>query len=510
MKLVTVSMMRELEEISFSKYGVSSLVMMENAAQGFCEKLESETGKVCGKKINIFCGHGNNGGDGFAIARLLSVRGAKVTVFVAFNPDELKNDARTNYELAVKFGISISEFTGLISDCDIAIDALYGIGFHGEIEGQEQEMVHAINSCGAFVAAVDMPSGASANDGSVSKNCVKADLTVTFGVAKLGQFLYPAKKYVGKLVVSKISIPNETLDMCDSKLFVLDETITEVLPLREENSHKGSFGKVLAFCGSKGMCGAAVMASEAVLKSGAGMATLATPKCISDIAAQKLTEVMTMALPTDDGETVSKTALTMLKEKLSKQDILLCGCGLGTADGVKETVTKLILESKKPMVIDADAINVLASNINVLKKKNAPVVLTPHLVEFSRISGRSIEDIRKNRITIARDFAKEFDVTIVLKNADTIIACPDGRVFINAVSNSGMATAGSGDVLSGIIAGIAAQGLDVSMCACLGVYIHSLAGQIARKKLGEYSMTAVDILNAVPLAFMQAAEKIKG
>ncbi|MBR5156216.1 MAG: NAD(P)H-hydrate dehydratase [Clostridia bacterium] len=503
MKLVTADMMRELEEISFSEYGVSSLVMMENAAQGFCEKLESETGSVCGKKINIFCGRGNNGGDGFAIARLLSVRGANVTVFIAFNPDELKKDARTNYELAVKFGISISEFTGLTGDCDIVIDALYGIGFHGDIEGEELEMVNKINSSGAFVASVDMPSGASANDGSVAKTCVKADLTVTFGAAKIGQFLYPAKKRVGKLVVSEISIPNDVLNSYDSKLFVLDESIEAFLPEREENSHKGSFGKVLAFCGSKGMCGAAVMASEAILKSGAGMATLATPKCISDIAAQKLTEVMTLSLPSDDGESVSKTAFAILKEKLSKQDILLCGCGLGTGDGVKETVTKLVSESKKPMIIDADAINALATNINVLKKKNAPAILTPHMVEFSRISGRSVEDICKNRIGTARDFARKFDVTVVLKNADTIIACPDGRVFINAVSNSGMATAGSGDVLSGIIAGLAAQGLDASMSACLGVYIHSLAGQIARQKLVEYSMTALDILNAVPFAFMK-------
>lgn len=508
MKLITADMMRELEEISFSKYGVSSLVMMENAAQGFCEKLESKTGKVCGKKINVFCGCGNNGGDGFAIARLLSVRGAKVTVFIAFNPDELKKDARTNYDLAIKFGISICEFTGLIGDCDIAIDALYGIGFHGEIEGQELEMVYAINSCGAFVASVDMPSGASANDGSVAKNCVKADLTITFGAAKIGQFLYPAKKQVGKLIVSEISIPVDELNPYDSKMYVLDESIEEFLPARDDNSHKGSFGKVLAFCGSKGMCGAAVMASEAVLKSGAGMATLATPKCISDIAAQKLTEVMTLALPTDDGESVSKTAFNILKEKLAKQDILLCGCGLGTTDGVKENVTKLVSESKKPMIIDADAINVLASNTNILKKKNAPAVITPHLVEFSRISGRSVEDISKNRIAIARDFAKEFDVTVVLKNADTIIACPDGRVFVNAVSNSGMATAGSGDVLSGIIAGLAAQGIDLSMSACLGVYIHSLAGQIARKNIGEYSMTALDILKAVPYAFSKI-EKIK-
>ena len=292
MKIVTASQMRELERIAFDEYGFSSLVMMENAAQGFCDKLEQETGKVCGKKINIFCGRGNNGGDGFAIARLLSVRGAQVTVLIGFDTDRLSGDARVNYELAARFGISISEFSELAGVCDIAVDALYGTGFHGEITGAEAEMVRLMNGCGAFVAAVDMPSGASAEDGSVAKICVRADLTVTFGAAKLGQFLYPAKKQAGRVVISEISIPRKVWDEYDSGLFTLDEEIWERIPRREENTHKGSYGKVLLFAGSKGMCGAGVMAAEAVMKSGAGMATLAVPKGIADIAAAKLTEAV--------------------------------------------------------------------------------------------------------------------------------------------------------------------------------------------------------------------------
>ena len=334
MKIVTASQMRELERIAFDEYGFSSLVMMENAAQGFCDKLEQETGKVCGKKINIFCGRGNNGGDGFAIARLLSVRGAQVTVLIGFDTDRLSGDARVNYELAARFGISISEFSELAGACDIAVDALYGTGFHGEITGAEAEMVRLMNGCGAFVAAVDMPSGASAEDGSVAKICVRADLTVTFGAAKLGQFLYPAKKQAGRVVVSEISIPRKVWDEYDSGLFTLDEEIWERIPRREENTHKGSYGKVLLFAGSKGMCGAGVMAAEAVMKSGAGMATLAVPKGIADIAAAKLTEVMTMALPSD-GDAVAKSALTMLTEKLQQQEVLLMGCGLGASENVE-------------------------------------------------------------------------------------------------------------------------------------------------------------------------------
>lgn len=505
MKIVTASQMRELERIAFDEYGFSSLVMMENAAQGFCDKLEQVTGKVCGKKVNIFCGRGNNGGDGFAIARLLSVRGAQVTVLIGFDPEGLSGDARINYELAVHFGIAVSEFAGLAGECDIAVDALYGTGFHGEITGAEAEMVRLING-GAFVAAVDMPSGASAEDGSVSKVCVKADLTVTFGAAKLGQFLYPAKRQAGRVIVSEISIPRKVWEEYDSGLFTLDAEIWERIPRRAENAHKGSFGKVLLFAGSKGMCGAGVMAAEAVMKSGAGMATLAAPKGIADIAAAKLTEVMTMALPSD-GDAAAKSALTMLTEKLQQQDVLLMGCGLGTSENVKHLVGQLVMESKKPMVIDADGINALKGNINILNHKKAPIVLTPHPMEFSRITGHSMDYIRQNRVKAARDFAKEYGVTLVLKGADSLVACQDGRVYVNTVSNSGMATAGSGDVLAGIIAGLAAQGASLEDAACVGVHLHTLAGGIAKEKLGEYGMTAVDVLNAVPLALKRATEK---
>lgn len=505
MKLVTATQMQELEQITFSEYGFSGLVMMENAAQGFCDKLEQVKGAVKGKKINIFCGSGNNGGDGFAIARLLLVRGALPTVFISFDAGKLKKDARTNYDAAVRFGVPVSEFSSLAGTCDIIVDALFGTGFHGEIEGAEAEMVRRMNESSAFVAAVDMPSGASAEDGTAAKNCVWADLTVTFGAAKLGQFLYPAKQYVGRLEISEISIPPKIWEEYKCSYFTLDEEIFKRLPRRVCDGHKGSFGKCLIFAGSKGMCGAAVMASQAVMRSGAGMATLAVPKNISDIAAAKLTEVMTLALPTD-GETVEKSALKMLTEKLAQQDVLLLGCGLGGGENIKYLVNSLVSESKKPMVIDADGINALKGNINILKSKKAPAVLTPHPMEFSRISGHSMEYIRTNRVSAARSFAKEYDVTLVLKGADSLVACPDGRVYVNTISNSGMATAGSGDVLSGIIAGLAAQGASLADSACIGVHLHTLAGNLAKEKLGEYGMTAVDILEAVPYALKSAAE----
>ena len=502
MKVVTARQMQTLEEITFSEYGFSSLVMMENAAQGFCDKLEQETGSVRDKKVGIFCGKGNNGGDGFAIARLLSVRGAQPIIFLGFEPKHLKNDALTNYEAAVRFGIEIRNFSEFADDYDILIDALFGTGFHGEIDGAEAEMVQQMNASSAFVAAVDMPSGANASDGTMAKCCVDADLTVTFGSAKLGQFLYPAKKQVGKLLISEISIPCSLWDNYQSNYFTLDSEIFNYLPKRECNAHKGNFGKCLIFAGSKGMCGAAVMASAAVLKSGAGMATLATSEEVSDIAAAKLTEVMTLALPMRDLE----HALYLLEGQVKRQDILLLGCGLGRDESVCSLVQSLLRKSTLPMVIDADGINALQGNINILKQKKAPAVLTPHLMEFSRISGFSMEEISMNRVEVVRSFAEEYAVTLVLKGADTLVACPDGRVYVNTISNSGMATAGSGDVLSGMIAGLAAQGASLSEAACLGVYLHTLAGNVARECYGEYGMTATDILSAVPLALKQASE----
>lgn len=505
MRLVTAQQMRELEQMTFSEYGFSSLLMMENAAQGFCDRLEREYGSVCRKKIAVFCGKGNNGGDGFAVARLLSVRGAFVRIFIGFDPHLLKGDAKTNYETAERFGIKILDTEAFSDDCDVVIDALFGTGFHGEIAGEDAETVEKINASHAFVAAVDMPSGANADNGTVSEFCVCADMTVTFGMGKLGQCLYPAKQKTGQVFVSEISVPLQLRKAYPSGYFALDSAIFSRLPQREENTHKGNFGKCLIFAGSRGMCGAAVMASNAVLKSGAGMATLAIPEEVSSIAAAKLTEVMTLPLPME----YTKKSLSLLEEQMKTQDIFLMGCGLGRSTERQSLVRELLLRSKLPTVIDADGINALQGHIHILKQKRVPVVLTPHLVEFSRISGFSPEEIVADKVKLAKQFAVEYDVILVLKGADTVVACPDGRVFVNTLSNSGMATAGSGDVLAGMIAGLAAQGAELSDAACLGVFLHTLAGEIAREQYGEYGMTATDILSAVPLALKRATEQTK-
>ena len=510
MKLLTAKQMGELEQVTFQNYKMPSIILMENAAQGFVQALSRVCGGISGKRAGIYCGKGNNGGDGFAIARHLSNLGAKVTVIIGFEPSVLKKDAKINFEIMEQMMVKTIDEKEDSGAYELIVDAIFGTGFRGEISGPEAKMVETINWArknGAFVCAVDMPSGASAENGSVSKICVRADRTITFGTPKLGQFLYPAKESVGTLETVPISIPKRELEEYDSGYFLLDRDILFRLPQREDNTHKGNYGKVLAVTGSKGMSGACILASNAVLKSGAGMVTAAVPKSIADAVATQFVEVMTLPLPTD-GEILSKNATVLLLERLQKQEALLVGCGMGLNENVKHVVGELVTSSRKPMLIDADGINALKGNINILKNKKAPAVLTPHPVEFSRITGHSMEYLKEHRIEAAASFAKEFEVSVVLKGADSIVAHPNGDVYVSSISNSGMATAGSGDVLSGIIAGLLAQGATAKDAANLGVYFHTLAGNLARAEKGEYGMTAGDILNAVPYAMKQALEEM--
>ncbi|MBE7036234.1 MAG: NAD(P)H-hydrate dehydratase [Ruminococcaceae bacterium] len=502
MKLVTAAQMAELEQKAINEYGISSLLLMENAARGFCDCLEKETGSVQGKPIVVYCGSGNNGGDGFAIARHLYNRGGQVTVVQGFCEEKLKPDAKTNFEIVKKMGLPVISPEEVVSKSfSIVVDALFGTGFHGVPKEQYAEMIESINQSGALVVAVDIPSGAGSTDGQVGGACVRADLTVTFGLAKVGQFLYPAKEYVGKLCIADISIPLSLQNEFATSYDTLDSSLVSVVPKRSENSHKGSFGKVLAFAGSPGMSGACVLASLAVLKAGAGTVTAAIPESIMHVLSEQCREVMTMPLPTE-GEQLSEEAVKVLLKKTESQDVLLAGCGLGNREETQKVLLPVVMQCMKPLILDADGINLLAGNIHILKERTAPTVLTPHPLEFSRLSGHSMEDIRMNRVGVAREFACEYGVVLVLKGADTVVAHPDGKIFICENSNSGLATAGSGDVLSGIIASLMAQGASAEDGANLGVYLHSSAGLLAREKLGARSMLAGDVLERLPEAIM--------
>lgn len=505
MKPVTAHEMAELEQLAIGEYGISGLILMENAARSFCDALEKATGALNGRRITIYCGGGNNGGDGFAIGRHAANRGANVTIAAVFDPHRLKADAKTNFDIITRMGLLVLPWQEAAEHpCDIVVDALLGTGFSGELREPMPQVFHAINTAQAFVAAVDIPSGCSADDGAAAE-AVHADLTVTFGLAKVGHFLYPAKEFCGQLVVTDISLPHTVVADFPSRVCVMDEGLLSRLPKRSENSHKGNFGKVLAFVGSAGMGGAAVMASAAVLRSGAGMVTAAVPKSIWSVVASQVCEVMTLPLPTE-GDALAKGAADVLIERLKTQNVLLAGCGIGTGESVKKTLLALLNACEKPIVLDADGINLLKGNINIVKNKTVPMVLTPHPLEFSRISGHSMEYIAANRLKAATAFAQSYQLVLVLKGADTIVAHPDGSAAICPLANSGLATAGSGDVLAGIIASLLAQGLSAADAADLGVWLHAQAGMAARKRLGARAMLAGDVLNALP-EVLSAAEQ---
>ena len=490
---VSVEKMRKLEIDAQEKLNIPSILLMENAANGFVSALKGEIFTIKEKSVCVVCGKGNNGGDGYAIARLLAFGGASVSVFSVCDTGSLLGDAKTNFDIVKAMGIP---FVDKIKKCDIIVDAIFGTGFHGDISQDIKNVIACINNNGSYVASVDIPSGLSAQSGQGTVY-VKADLCVTFGYAKSGHFIHPAKSSYKKLVVAPISIPK----CCDDCSVITDKTFFKI-PKRDSNSHKGSFGKALAFVGSKGMAGAAILSGSAILKSGAGMATVAAPDSIIPSLAHHFPSVMTYPLPTENGELCENSA-ELIIEKSRDMNALLMGCGLGQSDITKKTVLSLIENIKIPMVIDADALNILAENIDALNSKKADVILTPHIKEFSRLSGYSISQIKENPLKLSTEFSKKYGVTLILKDAVTIIAHKGEKLIISPAENSGMATAGSGDVLAGVVAGLLSQGIAPLTAAQLAVYIHSAAGRIAAEKIGEYGMTSTDILECVPMAFVE-------
>jgi len=498
LKLVDVKTMRALEEAAIQSYGIPSVLLMENAAAGFVRALKNETGALLRKKVHVFCGGGNNGGDGFAIARMAHNQGAEVVITALCDPSLLKGDAKTNFDIVQKMGISHAE-AAACAGADIIVDAIFGTGFHGETDGAVKDAITYINESKAYVASVDIPSGVCADTGLSAEHAVFCDLCVTFLAAKPGHLLFPGRSHFKTLIKTDISVPRAVINQLKSGYDVIDKHVLVKLPVREENSHKGSFGKALAFVGSYGMSGAAVLSASAILKSGAGISCAAVPESVLASVTAKTAALMTCPLPCKNN-VLSKNAEEILFDKLSAYDVLLAGCGIGQEKVAKHIVFRLLKENEKPMVLDADALNLLALSPTLLEKKKCDLILTPHIKEFSRLLGISTEEIAKDRLKIAKAFSEKYKVTLVLKDAVTVVATPEGALYVSTVQNSGMATAGSGDVLAGIITGLLAQGASCEDAAVLGVYLHQLAGAIAKEACGEYGMTAEDILSSLPAA----------
>ncbi len=508
MRIVTTAEMREIDRRAVEDYGIPGIVLMENAGTKVVEVIRQQLGgSVKGKAVTVFVGKGNNGGDGLVIARHLFNNGADVRLMTIEDPEKLTGDAAVNlavwrnlgqktYPVYQANGVNLVKVS--LMTTDLIVDAMYGTGFRGSVSERVGRVIELINSCSLPVVAVDVPSGLEADTGKIGGICVKASATVTFGLPKVGMLLDQGAAACGKLIVADISLPRPLLHNDENKKELLDdELIGRWMPRRSITAHKGDCGRVLVAAGSTGMVGAAILTASACLKSGAGLVTLAVPEDVHNIVSGRVPEVITLPLPAENG-ILSAEAASVILEKLQQADVLAVGPGLSLNPNIKEVMLRLLPEAGKPMVIDADALNALADNTDILGKLSAPAVLTPHPGEMSRLWGTSTAEVLRQRLDLTVKSAEQWGCTVLLKGAPTLIASPDGELYINPTGNPGMATAGSGDVLTGVIAGLAAQGMPVHRAAAAGAYLHGLAGDKGSKQLGVYSLTAGDIINYLP------------
>ena len=511
MRAATARQMQEIDRAAIKGMGIPGPALMERAGVATARAIMAEFSQ---RKALVLCGPGNNGGDGLVIARELHNAGYTVKALVLGSKSRLSPDCALQYSIAKKLGlhglkVTFGSGNSGINKKDthgaVLVDAIFGTGLNKKVSGSAVSMIKKINASGSPVVSVDIPSGVSADTGQVLGVAVKADITVTFGLPKRGHFLEPGSDHTGRLIVEDIGFPRHLYEKADCHVPGHDE-MAALLPERPSNAHKGDFGHVLVLAGSRGKTGAAFMSSGACLRAGAGLVTLGGPETLDTAYQQRVTEQMYLPLPDTGMGALSKKALepvlSFIKERAT---VLAMGPGMGTEPETVKLVRGLIRESPVPMVLDADALNALKGNPSTLRNAKAPVVITPHPGEFSRLMDKAamaIKDIEADRIGSALAFAKKTGVTVLLKGAPTVTATLDGQSYINPTGNPGLAKAGSGDVLTGIVAALLAQGLSAGNSAVLGAYLHGLAADIAvTEGTSARSLIASDVMESLPSAF---------
>jgi NAD(P)H-hydrate epimerase len=508
MKILSGKQMAELDRIAIEEIKIPSLILMENAGRSVFQILRDRVPDLSQKKIVVVCGKGNNGGDGLVVARHLINYGAIAEILMLSSPGDLSPDARANAEILeqsdeiihyVTDQSNLSQLASMLSGADVIIDAIFGTGFAGEARGLVAQVMELMNLSPAQVFSIDIPSGVEGDSGHVLGSAVLADVTVTLALPKLGLLLYPGRGYVGELAIGSVGYPRSLLqNFLSDYEHVEEKWVREHLPLRKPEGHKGDFGRVLVIAGSRGMTGAATLTAESALRAGAGLVYLAYPESLSSVMETKLTEVVKLPLP-DSGGALSVRSLPPIEQALSDKTVLALGPGLSHNSQVAKLLTKLLLKLRIPVVLDADGINNLKSaSVFGRKKWNAPLVLTPHAGELARLLGRTREEIEADRVGIAQHVATELGATLVLKGAPTLTALSDKRVFVNSTGNSGLASGGSGDVLTGLIAGLIAQGMNPQDAAVVGVYLHGRVADELKQTLGERGMIAGDLVRHLP------------
>ncbi len=507
MKIATVEEVRNIDRRAVREFGIPAAALMENAAAGVLHEMEKWLGGLEGLRIGIVCGKGNNGGDGLALARRLYIRGIPVRVALLAPFSALSGEAKMNLDILRRTGVEIipnassAAVSGIISWSDVIVDAIFGVGLSSLLSGRFLDVVDMINSSRRPVVSIDIPTGINADTGEVMAGAVSADLTVTMCLPKRGLVLYPGALYAGKVCVADIGIPPEAIEKegIMTELIDMDWASGEIY-YRPPDTHKGDYGHLLVVAGSMGKAGAAVMTAKAALRAGSGLVSVAVPNNLVPVIHSQLQEAMCIAVSESIDGTIGIGAADALLKAGSKMTACAIGPGLTTHPEVVQTIRDLIPRLTMPMVLDADGLNALAGRLDILKQLKAPAVLTPHPGEMSRLASASTEDVQQDRLGFASAFATRYGVTLVLKGAATVIAAPDGMTYINTTGNPGMATAGTGDVLTGMIAGLIAQGRPATKAACLAVFLHGLAGDLAAEDKTEQAMTAGDVIENIPKA----------
>jgi hydroxyethylthiazole kinase-like uncharacterized protein yjeF len=505
-KLLTAAQMRQLDQQTITEIGVPSIVLMENAGRTTYQILRQEFPDL-DDPVVVLAGRGNNGGDGFVVARYLANAGREVLVLLLAEKSQITGDAKINLDILEQLSVPVREITTtevlleqlpLLEDASLLVDALLGTGLNSEVKGLYQSAITLMNDTPAPVLAIDMPSGLSADTGQPLGIAVLADVTVTYGWPKLGQILPPGRELVGRLWQVDISIPPAQANISRIELATA-ANLRHLVPYRLADSHKGNFGHLLVVAGSVGKTGAAALAGEAALRVGAGLVTVGVPASLNPILEMKLTEAMTLPLAEPEGvQALGRRALEEVAASLPGKTALAIGPGLGIHPETIQLVRQLVRRSTVPLVLDADGLNAVAHDWESVADAAGPVILTPHPGEMSRLLGRLVKDIQANRLDAALELAERTQAVVVLKGAQTIIAHPDGRLMINTTGNPVLAQGGTGDVLTGMIGGFLAQRLEPFDAACLGVFLHGLAADAWAASQGACGMLAGELLAELP------------
>ncbi|WP_022854016.1 bifunctional ADP-dependent NAD(P)H-hydrate dehydratase/NAD(P)H-hydrate epimerase [Thermodesulfatator atlanticus] len=513
MKLVYASEMQALDHYTIEECGIPGLVLMENAGRGIAELILSRFAQEASQGVVIVCGPGNNGGDGFVVARHLFQKGYPLKVFSLTEEEKFKGDAQVNLKIIKNMGLplyflttdDLSPLEEALSKNQIIVDAIFGTGLSREVSGRFAKAIELINKSQKIVVSVDMPSGLSADTGRPLGIAVKATVCATMALPKVGQLIYPGKDYVGELEIIDISMPAKIIAEKGPARFCLDVNwACETIKPRPQDSHKGTYGHVAVLAGSQGKTGAAILSCQGALRGGAGLVTLVCPKSLNHIFETTLVEAMTFPLPKETPiQSLSYRAFDQIISFMVGKKAVALGPGFGLHPETFELVHKLVAQVELPMVVDADALSATSGEPYHLRRSQAPRVITPHPGELSRLLDVPKEEIQEDRLLAARAAAKETNAVVVLKGAATVIVSPDGREAVNTTGNPGLASGGSGDVLTGLIASLLGQGYEAFSAACLGVFLHGYAADILAKRKGPWGYTAQEVAETIPLAIKE-------